>query len=205
MANTQAPFGFQQRSGTGSAPTYEQVKRNIDYNTAAIYFGDPVQTLTTGNLAGNTTGNIGGGAAGVAVIAGVFVGCAYLSAAQQRTVWRNYWPGSDVNSGNTVTAYIINDPNAQFLVQSGNSTTVGVLAGNIGSNVQFLYGTGSTSSGLSGAFIDVGNIATTSTLPFRILGLVTEPPGGPGTAANQYNSVVVGFNNVETRTILGPG
>ena len=135
MANTQAPFGFQQRSGTGSAPTYEQVKRNIDYNTAAIYFGDPVQTLTTGNLAGNTTGNIGGGAAGVAVIAGVFVGCAYLSAAQQRTVWRNYWPGSDVNSGNTVTAYIINDPNAQFLVQSGNSTTVGVLAGNIGSNV----------------------------------------------------------------------
>ena len=200
--NTNNPFGFQPRAGTGSVPTFEQVVRNIDYNTAAVFQFDPVVTIaSTGNLAGNTTGNIGGGAAGVAPIAGVFVGCKYLSAAQGRTVWRNYWPGSDVNSGNTVEAYVINDPNAQFLVQAGNSTTVGVTAANLSQNVQFLYGTGSTSTGISAAIIDVGNIATTNTLPFRILSLVTSPPGANGTNANQYNYVTVGFNNVETKQL----
>jgi hypothetical protein len=190
------------------------VEASVDYNTAAIFFGDPVVRLSDGTIAGNTTGNIGGGSAGVAVIAGVFAGCHYFSASQQRTIWNKYWPGSDVNSGNIVTAYIINDPNAQFLVQAGNSTTVGVATGNIGSNVQFGYGAGSTSNGLSGAYIDVGNIATTSTLPFRINALVTQPPGANGTNGNvtngvtqptgsQYNYVVVGFNNVETRSILG--
>ena len=42
MANTSAPFGFRQISGTGSAPTYEQVVVRIAYNAAAIFFGDPV-------------------------------------------------------------------------------------------------------------------------------------------------------------------
>ena len=204
--NTNNPFGFRQISGRGSSPTYEQARGNIAYNTAAIYRGDPVQTLTDGTLAGNTTGNIGGGAAGVAVIAGIFSGCAYLSASQGSLVWSNYWPGSDVNSGNVVTAYYINDPNAIFEVQVGNSSSVGVTVGNIGNNIQFLYGTGSqTVGGQSGAYVDVGNMATTSTLPFRIVGTVTNPPGANGTNANQYNWITVAFNNVETRSLAGPG
>ena len=32
MANTNAPFGFRQYSGTGSAPTYEQVAMRILYS-----------------------------------------------------------------------------------------------------------------------------------------------------------------------------
>ena len=41
MANTAAPFGFRQYSGTGSAPTYEQVAVRVAYNASAIYYGDP--------------------------------------------------------------------------------------------------------------------------------------------------------------------
>lgn len=206
MANTNAPFGFRQVRGTGSAPTYEQIVGNINYNTAGIYRGDPIQRYSDGTLVGNTTGNIGGGAAGVAAIAGIFYGCAYLSASQGRIVWSNYWPGSDVNSGNVVTGYFVNDPNAQFIVQAGNSSSTGVVTGNIGSNVQFLYGTGSANvGGQSGAYIDVGNIATTSTLPFRITGLVTSPPGGPGTASGAYNWVQVAFNNIDTKNLNAPG
>ena len=36
MANTNSPFGFWQRGGTGSSPTYEQTEQGnggIDYNT----------------------------------------------------------------------------------------------------------------------------------------------------------------------------
>lgn len=51
MANTFAPNGFQQFSGTGSAPTYEQVQAVIASNNATnIFSGDPVVQAV------NTTG-----------------------------------------------------------------------------------------------------------------------------------------------------
>lgn len=198
MANTFAPFGFSPRRGTGSSPTYEQVTGKTDYNTAAIFQGDPVFRLSDGTLAGNTTGP----GPGTAIMAGIFVGCKYLSVSQKRTVWGNYWPGSDVATGGTAEVYYINDQDMQFTAQVGNSTTTGIVAGNIGMNVQFAYGTGNTASGLSGAYIDIATVpATTATLPFRIVDLVADPPGAPGTTTpGAYNWVVVAFNNVETRT-----
>jgi hypothetical protein len=199
MANTSAPFGFRQWSGTGSAPTYEQValvNGGINYNTAAIYYGDPVvrvsssdSTITQASTAGTTT------------LAGVFVGCKYLSTSQKRTVWSNYWPGSDVSSSNqsTIEAYIINDPNAQFLVQSDST---GATQAQMGSNVNLNIGSGNANNGLSGAYITPGSTAaTTSNLPFRMVSLNTSPPGAPGTASGAYNYVVVAFNNVETKQL----
>ena len=200
MANTNAPYGFRQWSGTGSAPTYEQVPGGIDYNTTNIFYGDPVFRLSDGTLAGVTTGP----GPGATAIAGVFVGCKYLSTAQKRTVWSNYWPGSDVTSANqgATEAYIINDPNAQFVAQVGGSTSTGLTASQVGLNVQFAYGTGNTSNGISGAYIDITvTPATTSTLPFRVISLVTNPPGSPGTSSGAYNYAVVAFNNVETKSL----
>jgi hypothetical protein len=199
MANIAAPFGFAQRQGTGSSLTYEQIEGLIDYNTANIFFGDPVFRLSAdGTLAGITTGP----GPGTTPIAGIFVGCHYLSVAQKRTIWSNWWPGSDVASGNSVTGYIINDPNAQFLAQAGNSTNTGFTTANIGANFQFAYGTGTTANGISGAYVDVTTGATTNTLPFRLTALVTGPPGSPGTASGQYNYGVFAFNNVETKQLL---
>ncbi len=201
--NTQAPFGFSQHNGTGSAPTYEQVTGTIAYNTAAIYFNDPIFRLANGSLAGATTGP----GPGTGILAGIFVGCKYLSTSQKRIIWSNYWPGSDVSAANSsyTEAYYVNDPNAQFQVQSGNSAatdTVGITAANVGLNVQFAYGTGNAASGLSGAYIDL-NVApaTTSTFPFRVIGLVTSPPGVNGTNAGGYNYAIVAFNNVETKSL----
>ena len=197
--NISAPFGFSQRSGTGASPTYEQITGTVDYNTANIFFGDPVFRLTADNtLAGVTTGP----GPGTTPIAGIFVGCDYISVAQKKKVWSNYWPGSDVASTNSVEAYIVNDPLAQFLAQVGGSTSVGLVAANIGANVQFAYGTGNTSNGISGAYIDISvTPAVTATFPFRVVKLVLDPPGSPGTNAGQYNYAVVAFNNVETKTL----
>jgi len=197
--NTSSPFGFSQRNGTGTTPTFEQVVGTIDYNTANIFFGDPVFRLSAdGTIAGVTTGP----GPGTTPIAGVFVGCKYLSIAQKRTVWSNYWPGSDVASGNSVEGYIVNDPNAQFTAQVAGSSSTGLVAANIGLNVQFAYGTGTTANGLSGAYIDITvTPATTSTLPFRVVGLVTNPPGVNGTNSGAYNLAVVAFNNVETKAL----
>jgi len=190
MANTNAPFGFKQYQGTGSAPTYEQVAMTIASNYAtAIYFGDPVQPVV-----GTATGYIRVyNTAGTAACAGIFAGCKYLSVSQKRTVWSNYWPGSDANGD--VTAYVINDPNAKFLVQAGG-TNVGFSK--IGQNIQVNLGTGNANSGISGAYVE--SPATTATLPFRVVDVVTQPPGANGTDATAaYNLVIVQFNNSLTR------
>ena len=197
MANTSAPFGFSQYQGTGSAPTYEQVATFCAYNTSAMYYGDPV-------FRNGTTGGIYPTTPGTGVLAGVFVGCKYLSVSQKRTVWSNFWGAADVASTNTVECYVVNDPNAKFLAQVAGSTSTGLAATDIGANVQFNYGTPSTASGISGAYIDITvTPTTTSTLPFRVVSLVTDPPGANGTSSGAYNYAVVAFNNVETKTLTG--
>jgi len=186
MANTNAPFGFRQYRGLGSAPTYEQSVRLVKSdNTTAIYFGDPVSNLNTGYITRAT--------AGTAQISGIFAGCKYLSTSQKRTVWSNYWPGSDAAAD--VEAYIIDDPNAQFLVQAGG-TAIGLA--DMGLNIQFNLGTGNASTGISGAFVE--SPAVTATLPFRIIGFDVDPPGSNGTdITSAYNYVIVAFNNVTSR------
>jgi hypothetical protein len=192
MANTQAYNGFSQYKGNGSAPTYEQVVATIlSTNTTAIYSGDPVEPTATGYIIQGT---------GSITIAGVFEGCKYLSTSQKRTVWSNWWPGSD-NTGN-VEAYIINDPNAQFVASADTSTSLWVQAA-INANVGYAIGTGNTASGISGAYLDSTTINTTSTLPFRVVGYVVDPPGAPGTETGAYRKVIVAFNSVSTKQLTG--
>ena len=200
MANTNAPFGFRQYLGTGSAPTYEQVtfgNGGIDYNATAIYYGDPVTRASTTD--GTLIQGVGSAGGSTITLAGIFQGCKYLSTAQKRTVWSNYWPGSDVVSTaqSTIEAYVINDPNAQFLAQSDST---GVTQANAGSNVDYNIGTGTAANGLSGAFV-IHTPATGSAYPFRFISLVLSPPGAPGTASGAYNLAVYAFNNVETKNL----
>lgn len=199
MANT-APGsynGFQQYSGNGSAPTYEQIAGTAAYN-ATIYFGDPVVINgSTGYIAQASTT---AGTTGATAIAGVFVGCKYVSVSQKRTVWSNYAPGTDVAATNTVEVYYVNDPNAKFAVWSD---ATGVAQADVGSTCGFDIGTGNASNGISGAFINYGTSGpnTDGSGPFRIIGLVGNPPGVNGTEWGAYARVVVAFNNVATKTL----
>lgn len=193
MANTNAPFGFRQIKGTGSAPTFEQNVRAIaSTNTTSIFFGDAVIPLTTGYIAQATASTVR--------LEGIFAGCKYNSVAQKRPVFSNYWPGSDANGD--VEAYIIDDPNAQFEVQSSDSGgTAPVAFANIGEYINLAVGTGDTATGISGMTVNVNTLNTTVTLPFRIVGLIQNPPGSNGTdIASEFNRVIVAFNNASTRT-----
>lgn len=197
MSNTFAPFGFQPYKGNGSSPTYEQVERTIASTAGAIYTNDPVTSQSDGTIAQSSPGTT--------QIAGIFVGCKYVSATLNRVVWSPYWPGSGSALANTtIYGYVINDPNAQFLCQSGNAGSP-VAATDIGANIQFAIGTGSALSGQSGAYANQAVISpSTATLPFRIVSLVANPPGSNGTdTASNGNYIVVAFNNVDTRVTTG--
>lgn len=198
MANTAAYNGFQQYSGTGSAPTYEQVAVTIAYNASAIFYGDPVNPDSNGNVVKGVTS----ASSTNTQIAGIFVGCKYLSVAQKRVVWSNYWPGSDVASTDTVTGYIINDPNAKFVAQSD---ATGLTSAAVNNNVGFNIGTGNTANGISGSYINSGTVTpgTDNTLPFRVVALLTDPPGVNGTESGAYAKAIVAFNNVSTKQLTG--
>ena len=155
-------------------------------------------------------------------VAGVFVGCKYLSTSQKRTNWSNYWPGSD--STGDVTAYAITDPNAQFLVQTANSNTTATAVGiaGVGNNIGYGYNdsvatgetNGNTSTGVSTFFADQFALtagAANSFLPFRIMSLANYTPGSVSPlatingndATTGYNRIVVGFNNSMPRGFAG--
>lgn len=195
VANSNTPFGFRQYSGTGSAPTYEQVAVSIVYNASPIYYGDPVINDANGYV------TVGAAASTevTGTVAGIFVGCKYLSVSQKRTVWSNYWPGTDVASGNLVEGYIVNDPNAKWVVQTDGT---GLTQAAVNANISYNTGVGNAANGISGATLGA-TIATTATLPFRVLSLLTTPPGVNGTQAGAYNLAVVAFNSVATKQLTG--
>ena len=200
MANQNAPFGFlQYYGGAGGAPTFAQSTRRVASSAGAIYFGDPVMPVE-----GTANGYIiRGNPANAYPLAGIFVGCQYLSVSQNRTVWSRYWPGSDANGD--VIAYVIDDPNARFVVM-GNSTTFNIggslstyTSSPVGQYAQFAIGSGNTSTGASGAYLN--SLGTTTPYPFIVVDLITFPPGAQGAdPTSAYNQVVVGFNNQIMRT-----
>ena len=189
MANTLSPFGFSPvGTVSGANPNFRLSRRFIaSTNATAIYSGDVVQPVIS-----SATGYITQWASGTATtqVAGVFWGCKYLSISQGRVVWSRYWPGSDANGD--VTAYVIDNPDALFMVQSGTASAV-TLA-NINSNATITTATaGNTTTGQSG--MALSTIGTTSTYAFTIVDLVTTPSGQNGTdITTAYNYVLVTFN-----------
>lgn len=199
MSNTFAPFGFSPSSTSNGPMNFRLSTRRIASTAAAIYHGDAVVPVTSPG----TNGYIKQATASTVPLAGIFWGCKYLSTSQKRTVWSNYWPGSDATGD--VTAYVIDDPNTRFVVQTSGSsfqitgTPTTFTSSPVGQYAQLNVGSGSTSTGISGMYLD--SINTTATFPFIIVDLVLDPPGANGTdATSNYNYVVVGFNNEWLRT-----
>ena len=187
MSNTNAPNGFTYFGrAEGGSPTEGFSFRKIAYDdTTAIGFGDPVTSLGTGYITSATPGTT--------QIDGIFYGCQYYATAVSRVIWSNKWPGSGSNSSATILAQVITDPQAVFIAQSNNTA---IAFADIEANINFKTGT-VDAGGFSTASLDQSSIATTNTLPFRIVGLysASAPPGTPGTDdTSAYNRAVVRAN-----------
>jgi hypothetical protein len=202
MANTAGFFGFE-RWGVASGPPNFAFNSNPPYRIAAgystaIFFGDAVRMNSA--LSGFVEQWVqGDGGTATKILAGIFVGCQYFSTSQQKTVVNRYWPGSDATGD--VTAFIIDDPNAQFKVQAATGP---INYTNIGQNADLPVGApaGNTATGISG--MSLGTPTTTATHPFKVMGLITSPPTANGadiTTANNY--VIVSFNNLLGKVVAG--
>lgn len=198
MANTQTTFGFRHIGYiSGGAPDFQMATGLIlSTNTTKIFRGDPV-------IVDPTTGKIKQAAAGATqALAGVFDGCVYTPVGGTPQ-WSPFWPGAGASVD--ATAYIINAPGALFLAAALNTS---IVTANIGENVDFAVGTGSTVTGFSGATVDQSTLNTTNTLPFRVVAPVTTQ-GNFGVVGNgsdpstAYGWCVVTFNNTTFKQLQG--
>lgn len=191
-AGTNSPFGFSVYQSDNGPVNFAQIERKISSSyTTAIFYGDAVVPIIS-----TATGYIGQATVGTTSLVGVFLGCRYYSTSQKKWIWNNYWPGSDATGD--VTAFVCNDPTAQFLCQAG-STNLGFSV--IGQNAQLAVGTGNTTTGISGMYIST--TGTTSTYPFIIVAVPgTESPASQTVPdpTQPYNWVVVGFQHQQFLT-----
>lgn len=203
MANTQGPFGFAQMGTASGAPNFAQngnppYRIAANYNTA-LFFGDAVRMNVSGPTGYIEQWVVGDGAdAATKILVGIFLGCRYYSTSQKKIIWNNYWPGSDATGD--VEAFVCDDPMSQWKVQANAGPITQAAIGQTADIVATPIG--NTTTGISG--MSLGTPTTTNTLPFKVVNVLTTPPGANGTdVASAYNTVIVAFNNQQYKTLLG--
>ena len=148
-----------------------------------IFYGDfvgltrgQIQRLSvTSGTAGNQTG--------------IFLGCSYTDPTTKQKRFAQYWPASTL-AGDAV-AIVCDDPDTVFqaVVCSSGTTVASGARAMIGQNLEMLNNTGNTSTGDSANALaaPTDTPVTTSSLPIRVLGLVTDTAVSLGTAT--YTSI----------------
>lgn len=181
MTNVDAPFGFRPMGVfAGFAPNFEVCPGVAAYNAGAMYQGD-VLDFSSGKLVPDSV------AGGGAPIAGIAVAFEWASTAKKRRAFQNYYPDDDSSGDADIEVRFIAATTSQlFIVQSDNEN---VTQANVGSYANWVAGTGSAYSGISGAALDAGTInSTQGSLPFQIVGRLGAPQTDPDAT---YNLVIV--------------
>lgn len=184
MANVQASFGFRHIGFTsGAGPDYQLATRLISSaNTTKIFRGDPVVKIASSKYIGQGTNT-------TTTLVGIFDGCVYIPVGGGTPIWSPFWPGT---AASDATAYVIDAPNALFLA---STLLTSIVASNVGENVCYAIGTGSTAGGgFSGATIDQSTLTTATEAPFRVYQLY-QGIGNGSDSTTSYGWAVVTFNN----------
>jgi hypothetical protein len=183
MASTASPYGLRPVNLIGGQPyagSTRLVKINNAY-AANIFYGQPVSVNASGVVIADTgTSNVA--ATGVV---GVFVGCTYTDPNLKYKIFKQYWPTGTVATD--AYAYVVDDPDVVMQIQADDA----VAQTDLGANIGFSTFSGDTATGNSETSADVASIATTATLPLRIVGFVDGPESTVGDA---YTDILVKWN-----------
>ena len=151
----------------------------IQYGYAtSIFYGDFV-VLSRGFA---TRASVAAGT-GLNQTVGIFLGCTFTNPTTKQKLFSQYWPAS--TTAGDCQAYVYDDPDAIFkavVCNTGTTVASGAMA-MIGTNLSAINNTGSTNTGNSAnAVLAPSATPVTTTLPLRMVGLVTETAVSLGTA-----------------------
>ena len=182
MANVSEKFGLRPYRKLDGTPLVGAQNRYTiaSGHTTAIFQGDMVIPLTSGNIDRHTAGN------GTAIL-GVFNGCFYTDPTTQKPTYKNYYPGGVAASD--ITAFVVDDPDAVFLVDADSAFTRAGLY----TNYSVTNTTGVTQTGLSKVQLDVSATGTASTFAVQAIDISQDPDNSDTTTDNA--NILVRINN----------
>ena len=215
MANQETAYGLRPIGLIGGATNSTAVTQYeiASDNTDAIFNGGICVPLAAGviTFAGATSG-------GTTQALGVLMGVEYVDSTTKKTTFLNYWPGSgsvSVDTNHPVKAFVADNPMQLFKVASDASLTDRATAlaavfanASLGTSAR----TGSTDTGRANGALSVSSIATTATLPLRIVGIMDDEANSDYTAAGiplivrlnaHFNAPTSRFDSQTTATSTG--
>lgn len=174
MATSATPNGAEPVNTLSASGSYSGKVRHIKIASGyatAIFYGDFVKLVAAGTLekAAVTTSVVAG-------TVGIFVGCSYTDPSTSQLTFNQQFPASTAASD--IMAYVVDDPKLVFKMQADEA----IAQTGLGNNVSAVSTAGSTSIGRSKNALDGGSIATTNTLPLRVLEFVEGPNSTVGDA-----------------------
>ena len=182
MANVSEKFGlrpYRKLDGTPLVGAHNRYTIASGYATA-IYQGDLVEPLGTGNIQKH-------GANTSDAVVGVFNGVFYTDPTTQKPTFKNFYPGGIAASD--ITAFVIDDPDAVFLVDADAAFTRADLY----KNYSVTNTTGVTATGISKAQLDVSVSGVTATFEIQAIDISQDPDNSDTSNANA--NVLVRINN----------
>lgn len=201
MATVSGPYGLVPINALGGRPFAGSTRHYAIPSGYAVTLqtGDPVVFTTTGATRGtiarfNAT-TTAATATAAATILGVFMGCTYTDAAVGPTFRQNWAAGTVATDA---FAYILDDPDVLFQIQADGTlpqTAQGTNAGLIQNRAGSALG-----NAISGVALQASTVATTATLPLRIVDFVKGPTSAVGDA---FTDVIVRINTHFHRTATG--
>ena len=184
MANQLEKFGlrpYRKLDGTPLVGAQNRYTIKPGYGTA-IYQGDLVIPVSTGNIERHTAGN-------AAAVVGVFNGVFYNDPTTQKPTYKNYYPGSVTPTQGDITAFVVDDPDAVFLMDADQS----FVRADLFKNYHVTSTTGVTQTGISKVQLDVSSSGTNTTFVVQAIDISQDPDNSDVTVSNA--NILVRINN----------
>ena len=181
MSATATPMGAEPVGTLSASGSYTGKVRHYKIasnDSTAIFYGDFVKMTSAGVV------TLDNGTTSLTPI-GVFMGCSYTDPNTNQLTFSQFYPASTVASD--IDAYVLNDPFVEMRMQ-GDVTLAQTALGN---NAAVVQTAGSTSIGRSRNAFDSSTIATTATLPVKLIEFVEGPDSAVG---DSFTDVIVMFN-----------
>ena len=174
--NGAEPIGTCSSSGSFTGKVVH-IKIASAYDTA-IFYGDFVKLVAAGTIekdAGTTA----------LTSIGIFMGCKYTDPSSNQMTFSQTWPAS--TSASDAAGYVLMDPDVLFRMQG--DATIAQTA--LGANFAVVQTAGSTTIGRSKNACDSSTVATTNTLPVRLVDFYDGPSSSVG---DSFTDVILRFN-----------
>ena len=184
MANQLEKFGLRPHRKLDGTPLVGAQNRYTikpNYGTA-IFQGDLVVPVSTGNIERHT------GHTSYAVV-GVFNGVFYNDPTTQKPTYKNYYPGGITPTQGDITAFVVDDPDAVFLMDADAAFTRADLFKNYSATTAG----GVTQTGISSVQLDVSQSGTTATFAVQAIDISQDPDNSDTGSPNA--NILVRINN----------